>query len=102
MKNNKSTTNSAPKDIKFATFYSENEDDILLEILIINLIHQGVTLNELIKPTDLIANKKDGEEMKTKITNTVLDFINLNPKYIYLLNQNDNASEFLNSLGFDF
>ena len=88
MKNNKTNPN--------------NEEDTTLEYLITHLIHQGVTFNELIKPTELIENKKDEIEMKTKITNIVLDFINLNPEYVYLLNQNDNAYEFLKSLGLDF
>lgn len=102
MKNNKSTLKTLPKNTKFAKFNSENEDDVLLEFLIANLINNGTSFNELMKPTELIENKKDKKEMKTKITNIVLDFINLNPEYANLLNQNDEASEFLNSLGLVF
>ncbi len=60
------------------------------------------SLNELIKPTGLIENKKDNGEMKTKITNTVLDFINLNPEYAEILERNNKTHEFLNFLGFRF
>lgn len=88
MKNNKSNPNS--------------EADSTLEYLIINLIHQGVTFDELIKPTELIENEKDREEMKNKITNIVLDFINQDYEYIDLLNQNNRAHKFLNNLGLDF
>lgn len=87
MKNNKSNPNS--------------EVDMTLEYLIINLIHQGVTFDELIKPIELIENKKDREEMKNKITNIVLDFINQDTEYIDLLNQNNRAHKFLNKLGLD-
>ncbi|KQB43459.1 hypothetical protein RCH33_561 [Flavobacterium daejeonense] len=78
-----------------------NEIDTTLEQLIISLIHQGVTLNELIKPTENIVDPKEREEAKTTVTNIVLDFINKNPEYIYLINDNFNSNEFLNSLGFD-
>lgn len=88
MKNNKSNPN--------------NEVDTTLEYLIINLIHQGVTFDELIKPTELIENEKEREEMKNKITNIVLDFINQDYEYIDLLNQNNRADKFLNNLGLDF
>lgn len=70
MKNNKSNFN--------------NEEDAILKYLIINLINQGVTFNELIEPTNKIENKKDREEMQNKVTNIILDFINLNPEYVYL------------------
>lgn len=79
----------------------KNEKDKRLEYLIINLIHQGVTFSELIKPTDLIKNEKDREEMKNRITNIVLDFINQDNEYIDLLNQNNRAHKFLNNLGLD-
>lgn len=87
MKNNKSNSN--------------NEVDKTLEYLIINLIDQGVTFDELMKPTELIENKKEREEMKNKITNIVLDFINQDTEYIDLLNQNNRAHKFLNNLGLD-
>ena len=98
MKNNKSTLKTLPKNTKFSKFNSTNEDDVLLEFLIANLIHNEATFNELMEPANLIVNKKDREEMKTKIYNTILGFINLNPKYVSLLNSN----EFSNFLGLDF
>lgn len=102
MKNNKSRLKKLPKNTKFAKFDSENEDVVLLEFLIANLIHNGTSFNELMKPTDLIENKKDREEMKTKITNIILDFIDINPQYINILKQNDDVSEFLNFFDSDF
>jgi hypothetical protein len=87
MNNNKLKYKTLTKHTKFATFDSGNEDDILLELLIVNLINNGASLNELMKPTELIENKKDREEMKTIITNIILDFINLNPEFIYLINE---------------
>lgn len=87
MKNNKSNPN--------------HEVDTTLEYLIINLIHQGVTFKELMKPTELIKNEKDREEMKNKITNIVLDFINQDYEYIDFLSQNDRTHEFLKNLGLE-
>jgi hypothetical protein len=87
MKNNKSNPN--------------NQTDTTLEYLIINLIHQGVTFDELMKPTELIENEIDREEMKNKITNIILDSINQDYEYIDLLNQNSRAHKFLNNLGLD-
>lgn len=101
MKNNKLKAKKLPKDTKFAKFDSGNEDDILMEILIANLIHNGSSFRELIIASDLIENKKDREDMKTKITNIVLDFINLNPQYSSLLNDNYETSEFLNFIDCD-
>lgn len=80
---------------------SNNQTDTTLEQLIISLIHQGVTFEELMKPTELIGNKKEREEMKNKITNIVLDFINDDYEYINLLNKNNRAHKFLNNLGLD-
>lgn len=102
MKNNILKPKRLPKHIKFATFNSNNEDEILLEILIANLIRNGTSFNGLLKATDNIEKKKDREEMKTKITNITLDFINLNPEYAVILKQNNKAQEFLNILGLDF
>ncbi|MFM9987437.1 hypothetical protein [Flavobacterium sp.] len=90
-----------PSNIKFATENSTNERDILLEIFIANLIHNGSTFDELLEPTKKIKNIINREIMKTKITNTILDFVNLNPQYIYILKQGRN-SELLNSLDIDF
>lgn len=72
-----------------------------LKQLIISLILQGITLNELIKPTESIVDPKEREETKTKVTNIVLNFIDKNSEYIYLINDNFNSNEFLNSLEFD-
>ena len=46
--------------------------------------------------------KTEEEEFKTRVSNIILDFINLNPQFISILKQNDNVSEFLNLLGVDF
>lgn len=74
-----------PSNIKFATFNSNNEDDILLEILIANLIHNGYSIDELLKATDGVDNENDKIEMIEKTLNIILNFVQLNPKYIYVL-----------------
>lgn len=79
----------------------QNEEDAHLEFLIINLIYQGVTLNELMTPTELIKDKEEREKMKSKVTTIVLNFIDNNPEYIDLINDNISSSEFLNNLGLD-
>jgi chemotaxis regulatin CheY-phosphate phosphatase CheZ len=99
MNNDKLKYKKLPKDTKFATFGSGKEDDILMEILIANLIHNGSSLKMLLNPVELVENKKDKEELKKIITNIILDFINLNPKYVDVLKQNDMVDEFLHSLG---
>lgn len=53
-----------------------NETEISLERLIIALIYQGVTFDELMEPTKKIKNKKNREEMQNKITKIILNFIN--------------------------
>lgn len=88
-----------PKDLKFSTFESGNEDDILLELLMVNLIHNGSSFESLIKGIEILDNEKDKREMKEKITNIILDFITLNPKYADILKQNYAASQFLKSIG---
>ncbi|OXA98962.1 hypothetical protein B0A75_12915 [Flavobacterium oncorhynchi] len=88
-----------PRDTKFATLNSDNEDIILGEYLIATLIHNGTSFNQLLESANEIENKRERDDVKNIIINIVLDFINLNPKYIYLINDNDGASEFLNSIG---
>lgn len=102
MINNKSKIKELPKDTKFATFNSDNEDIILGEYYIAILIYNGVSFNQLLESANEIEDKKEREDVKAIITNIVLDFINLNHGYIYLINDNYNASEFLNSLALDF
>jgi hypothetical protein len=97
MKNN--TPKTLPKDTKFATINSNDEEDILLEILIANLIHNGTSFDKLMGFTEGIKDKKDREQMRVKATNIILDFIKLNPHFSDNLQRNDNAHEFLKSLG---
>ena len=101
MKNNKTELKELPKDIKFATHNSNNEDSIILEFFIANLIYNGASLNQLLEPAEDIENKKDKEQMITETTNLILDFIKLNPEFAEILEQNNKAIEFLNSLGLD-
>ena len=90
-----------PKDTKFATFESENEDDILMELLIANLIYNGTSFSTLIRPIDQLKTEKDKKEMTDKITNITLDFLKLNPSFLPILKQNDEVTKFLNFFGLD-
>lgn len=101
MKNNKSEFKQLPKDIKFATHNSKNEDFYLLEFLIANLIYNGYSFNQLLKPAKNIENKKDREQMINQTTNIILDFVELNPEFNEILKRNNEAHEFLNFLGLD-
>jgi hypothetical protein len=98
----KNEPKNLPKDTKFSTFNSGNEDDMLLEILIANLIYNGKSFKSLIKIVDTLEKSKDREEMKAKITNIILDFIKLNPNFTEILNRNDEAENFLSFLGLEF
>jgi hypothetical protein len=101
MLDNKKQFKELPKETKFATIDSGKEDDILMEIFIANLIHNGASFSMLMKPVELVESKKDKEELKTIITNITLDFIKLNPESTEVLKRNDNARVFLNNFGLD-
>lgn len=92
---NKSETNQLPRSTKFLKSNTPNDEDILLEFLIANLIHEGASFELLLSPIELIENKKEKKEMRTKITNIALDFISHNPKSAEVLKQNDRAHQFL-------
>jgi hypothetical protein len=83
-----------PKDTKFATFNSDSEDIIQGEYIIAALIYNGASFNQLLDCANEIEEKKEREDVKAVIIKMVLDFINLNPKYVFLINDKDGASEF--------
>lgn len=93
---------STNKYTKFATFDSEKEEDILMEILIDNLINNGASFNVLMKAVELVENKKDKKELTTIITNITLNFIKLNPTYVDVFKQNNKIIEFLEFLDLVF
>ncbi|MFY0602937.1 MAG: hypothetical protein JXQ93_03240 [Flavobacteriaceae bacterium] len=88
-----------PEDVKFSTLNSENEDDILLEILIANLINNGSSFSSLMLPIKTLEKEKDKREMKEKITNIILDFLELNPQFVPILKKNDEVANFLQFFG---
>ncbi|OXB09553.1 hypothetical protein B0A81_05320 [Flavobacterium plurextorum] len=88
MKNNRKEFKELPKNIKFATHNSNNEDFIIIEYFIANLIYNGASFKQLLEPAHDIKNKKDKEQMITETTNIVLDFIKLNPEFAKILKQN--------------
>lgn len=90
-----------PKNIKLATFNSDDEDIFLCEYTLATLIYNGATFNQLLNLANEIEDIKEREDAKTIVINMVLDFINLNPKYVYLVNDSDGASEFLSYIGLD-
>lgn len=99
MKNNKPNFKELPKDIKFATHNSNNEDFIILEFFIANLIHNGASFYQLLEPAEDIENKNDKEQLITETTNIILNFIKLNPEFAEILERNNKAHKFLNNLG---
>lgn len=102
MKNNKPELKELPKGVKFATHDSNNIDFIILEYYIAILIYNGTSFEQLLESADDIENKQDKEQMITETTNIVLDFIKLNSEFAEILDRNNKAHEFLNSLGLDF
>lgn len=101
MRNNKVEFKELPESIKFAT-YDPIENHVLYgEFLIATLIHNGASFNQLLQFANEKSNVNEREDLKKIIISLVLDFINLNPKYVYLINDKDGASEFLNSIGLD-
>lgn len=86
---NKDNFKELPKTVKFAHLNSENEDDFLLEFLIARLIHNGATMNILLRATDKIEDSNEKKEMENKIINTVVNFILLNPEYDEILMKNN-------------
>ncbi|TDO98485.1 hypothetical protein [Flavobacterium sp. 245] len=57
-KTNNTKLKELPKDTKFATFNSDNEDMILGEYLIAILIYNGTSFNQLLESANEIENKK--------------------------------------------
>jgi hypothetical protein len=68
------------------------------EFLIATLIYNGASFNQLLQFANENPNINERQDLKKFIISLVLDFINLNPEYAYLINDKDRASEFLNSL----
>lgn len=99
MKNKKREFKELPRDIKFATHNSKNEDYIIIEYFIAILIYNGSAFKQLLEPADDIKNKRDKEQMISETTNIILDFIKLNPEFAKILEQNNKAYELLNNLG---
>jgi hypothetical protein len=102
MKNNKPEFKELPENVKFATHNSNNIDFIILEYYIAILIYNGNSFQQLLEPADDIEDKKDKEQMIAETTNIVLDFINLNPEFAKILDQNNKAPNFLDNLSFKF
>ncbi|WP_366185357.1 hypothetical protein [Flavobacterium ovatum] len=98
MKNNKANFKELPYNVKFATTNSNNEKDFITEVLIANLINNGISFNTFLEYADSIENKKIREESIENTTNIILDFISLNPEFAEILERNNKAHEFLNSL----
>ena len=96
MNSNNTELKELPKDTKFATFNSGNEDIILGEYLLAILIYNGQSLSEILEKTDEIEDKKEREDVKQIITNIVSNFINLNPEFVEILDQNNTAYNFSN------
>lgn len=88
-----------PKHIKLATFNCDDEEIFLCEYTIATLIYNGATFNQLLEIANDIEDKKERDLIKQITIDMVLGFINLNPEYVYLLNDSDGASQFLNDLG---
>jgi len=91
--------NLVPCNTKFLKPNLDNEEDILLEFLIAELIHQGASFKAILMAIDIIQNKKEKDYMTEKITNLTLDFIAHNPKSAEVLKQNDRTHQFLNLIG---
>lgn len=94
MKNYKTELKELPKDTKFATFNSETKEIILGEYLIATLIYNGESLDKILKSANEIKNKKEREDVKTIMSNIILDFIKLNPEFSEILEINNKAHEF--------
>jgi MinD-like ATPase involved in chromosome partitioning or flagellar assembly len=85
-----------PKDIKLTTANRDNEEIFICEYTLATLIYNRATLNQLLEIVNEIEDKKEKQLTKETTINMVLEFINLNPEYVYLVNDSDAASAFLN------
>ncbi len=93
MEDNKIKLKELPKDTKFATFNSDNEDIILGEYLIATLIYNGATINQLLESANKIKDKKERKDVKRIMTQMILNYVNINPEYIYFLKDNTGANK---------
>ncbi|KAF2335645.1 hypothetical protein [Flavobacterium daemonense] len=88
MISNNTKLKELPKDIKFATYNSGNEDIIVGEYLLALLIYNGQSLSDILEKTNEIENKKERKNVKQIIKDIVFNFINLNPAFAEILKQN--------------
>jgi hypothetical protein len=102
MKNNKSNLKKLPKGIKFATINSSDSEDIVLEKIIATLIYNGYSKDQIYKSYSNPENEIDSQFIGVIVQETLNNFIELNPEFATVLEQNDKAHEFLNSLDADF
>ncbi|QZK91572.1 hypothetical protein K5V07_14105 [Flavobacterium sp. CHNK8] len=94
MNNNNTELKELPNNTKFTRFNSDNEDIILGEYLIALLINNGASFNELLESANEIEDKKERILVKKIMTDIIQNFINLNPEFAEILQQNDKAQTF--------
>lgn len=98
MKNNKSNLKKLPKGLKFSTINSCDEEDIILEKHIATLVYNGYSKDEIYKSFSNPENDTDSEFIGIIAQDMIYNFIKLNPKFKEILERNNKADKFLNSL----
>lgn len=96
MNSNNTKLKELPKDTKFATFNSSDEDIILGEYLLAILIYNGQSLSEILEKANEIEDKKERKNVKQIIKEIVFNFININPVFAEILKQNNKKIDFYN------
>ena len=96
------TIKDLPLYINLATFDCDDEEIFLCEYTLATLIYNGATFNQLLELVDDIKKTEEKKVIKKIIIDMVLEFINLNPHYIYLIKDSVGASVFWSSMDIDF
>lgn len=98
MKNSKTELKELPKGVKFSTINSYDGDDIILEKHIAKLIYNGYSKDEIYKSFSNPENEIDSQFIGVMVQETLNNFIELNPEFAIILEQNDKKEEFPKSL----
>lgn len=93
---NKNTQNlqQLPKGIKFSTINSYDKEDIILEKHIATLIYNKYSKDEIYKALSNAENEIDSQFIGIMAQEMIFNFIELNPEFAIILEQNNKVKEF--------
>lgn len=91
MNTSKQNIKQLPKEIKFATINSYDEEDIILEETIATLIYNSYSSKEIYKSIFDTECRETSRFMGHFVENIMKDFIKLNPEFVEILERNNNT-----------